>query len=155
MRPAPKPDSCRGCPAYEWGVGFVPPEFPARVVDQIAIGQGPGETEANFSQPFHPEAPAGRTLNRWLNAAGLQRTRTLITNVVWCWMPAGKPKGRPVGNREPTPEEIEFCRRAHLDPLLEQFPEQPRILLGAPATRSLLGVETVSKYNGTFVWKDN
>ena len=155
MRPAKKPSSCTGCPALNWGVGFVPPEVPVRQIDQILVGQGPGETEAKFSRPFHPEAPAGRTMTRWLNEAGLQRTRTLLTNVVWCWMPKAKPKGMPVGNREPTAPEISFCRSAHLDPFLKEYSEEiPRILVGAPAARSFLGVEAISKYNGTFVWRD-
>ena len=48
-----KPKACEKCPAYEWGVGFVPPEN--LTTHRFAlVGQGPGETEALTSRPFHP-----------------------------------------------------------------------------------------------------
>lgn len=152
----PKPPTCEGCPAYGWGVGFVPPEVPTRQRDLTVVGQGPGETEAHTSRPFHPDAPSGRMLTRWLHEAGWQRTRALITNVVWCWLPEAKPKGIPRGNRSPTAAEVHHCRRAHLDPLLATLqPNDLVVTVGAPATSSLLGVEKVSKYIGTINYRED
>ena len=156
MRPKPKPLVCMDCPAYSYGVGFVEPEVPKTQRDLTVVGQGPGETEALFSRPFHPEAPSGRMLTRWLNEAGFLRTRVLLTNVVWCWMPAAKPKGFPKGNREPTKAEISYCRRVHLDPLLATLGSDDLIVtVGAPATGSLLQIEGVSKYLGTFNYRED
>ena len=110
---ATKPNECKGCPAYTWGVGFVPPT--GSMDSPLAlVGQGPGEQEATFSRPFYPMAPSGSTLDRWLNKAGKSRTQMIVSNVVQCWLPKTKSKaGVPAGNRAPTTEETAYCWNAH------------------------------------------
>ena len=194
MSYTPKPSACEGCPAYSWGVGFVPPsrprfrrssgreptaleprsesvlaEYPtggllpeADSTHIVFVGQGPGETEARTSQPFHPNAPSGDLLTRWMYQAGLQRTEVLITNVVQCWLPKAKPNGTPVGNRDPKENEIKHCYAAHLRPLLEQYgflndnPDDRKVIVtvGAPASRTLLGDPKVERHLGTMVRRD-
>ena len=140
-----KPKSCTNCPAYEWGIGFVKPENVSQDTKFALIGQGPGEMEARFDRPFFPNAPSGRTLDRWLQGAGLRRSEALISNIVWCWLPARKPNGVPQGNRDPKPEETTYCSKHHLLPLLEDegytADDSLIVAVGAPATRALTKLE--------------
>lgn len=154
MAYAAKPPACQGCPAYTFGLGFVPPEIPTRHTELVVIGQGPGAAEAHSSRPFHPDAPSGGMLTRWLNEAGWQRSRVLLTNVVWCWLPKSKGPGHATGSRDPKVSEINYCKAAHWGPLLSRYPDTLTVTVGAPATRAILGVETVSKYVGTFNHKE-
>lgn len=188
MHPREKPPTCQGCPAYEWGVGFVPPEIPPAWSSDSScsssgseshtrgapalqsaggagvgrgrvalVGQGPGETEAKFSRPFHPNAPSGGLLTGWLYKAHTQRSQVLLTNVVWCWLPERKPRGFPVGNREPTAQEVSFCRERYLDPLLAKYLGGPRdvvVAVGAAAARTLLDDKKVDRHMGTMVWRN-
>ena len=149
-----KPMRCEGCPAYDWGEGFVTPENQGQPTKFALIGQGPGEGEARYGRPFHPSAPAGRTLSRWLSAAELGREEALITNIVWCWLPATRTNGLPKGNREPTQAEITHCRSRHLDPLLKEEGYHNEssfiVAVGAPATRSLTkGEGSMERYMGS------
>ena len=65
----------------------------------FVIGEGPGAEEDMQGLPF--VGPAGKYLDKWLDAIGLSRkTDTYIGNVVKC---------RPPGNRDPRPEEASAC----------------------------------------------
>lgn len=118
------------------------------------LGQGPGQQEAEFSQPFYPEAPSGSTLNYWLAKAGIPRVWCDIANLVWCWLPKTRKLGGPEGNRAPTKTESDFCWRAHTRPWLvaRKWDDSARLIIpvGAPASRKLLGKDQVSMYMGTF-----
>jgi uracil-DNA glycosylase family 4 len=141
-------------------VGFVPPSVPRSGSATIAfIGQGPGEIEAMYSIPFHPEAPAGKMLTEWIHLAGLQRTEVLITNGVWCWLPAAKPNGVPKGNRDPTRDEQDHCYRQHLHPLLTKLgfdqPDKWVFTVGASVSKYLLELDGSSeKHLGTVTVKE-
>jgi len=160
MKPAQKPPTCDGCPAQSYGVGWVAPEIPRHIQPTIAfVGQGPGETEALYSIPFHPEAASGKMLTEWIHLAGLQRTEVLITNLVWCWLPHHYERGVPKGSRNPEPEEADHCYRVHLYPLLERLgfgaPGKWVFTVGAPASEYLLELEGSSEpYLGTLTIKD-
>jgi uracil-DNA glycosylase family 4 len=150
----PKGPGCKGCPAEHYGVGFVAPTGP-RDAQLCVVGQGPGEMEARNDEPFYTEAPSGGMLTKWLYAAGFQRSDTLLTNLVWCWLPERKPNGIPQGNRNPRPAEIAHCRRVHLDPLLRVWKASaPRdrhsglVSVGIPAQDALFSVRG-EKYIGT------
>ncbi len=180
----PKPSGCDGCPARDWGVGFVPPELPRQRrssrqtetgegptlpgggvgsnVHVAFVGQGPGETEARTSIPFHPNAPSGDLLTRWMHSAGLQRSEVLVTNVVWCWLPKTKHNGVPMGNTDPKDGAIAHCLGAHLRPLLEEYgfvddqPDDRKVIVtvGAPASRTFLGDPKVERHLGTMVRRE-
>ncbi len=139
----PKPKACEGCPAYRWGVGFVPPEGPLGAKVAL-VGQGPGEQEAEFDRPFYEGAPSGWRLRNWLRQTRppLLEKACLFTNVVWCWLPKAKPGGVPKGNRAPTPAEVAYCTARHLLPLFATMPRLERVVaVGQPAAAFLLGPE--------------
>jgi uracil-DNA glycosylase family 4 len=135
---AVKPPACSGCPAAEWSVGFVPPTGPHAAAVAF-VGQGPGEAEAEFSVPFHPDAASGSRLSKWMHRSGWQRNDVLIGNVVQCWLPESKPGGRPRGNREPTRAEIASCWHRYVGPWLNSLPNLTNVVaVGVPAAKWLL-----------------
>lgn len=141
----PRPPSCAGCPAHESGhaVGFVPPTAaPCGEARWIVLGQGPGQQEAHFGEPFWPSAPSGRMLRDWLTEAGIDLRTVAFGNVVQCWLPATRMNGDlGKGSRPPTADEVRHCWRAHVGPWLHRTPHAAHILtVGAPATRFLLGL---------------
>jgi len=148
-----KPDTCQGCPAQDWGIGYVTwcgPSDP----DYIWIGQGPGEQEANTGVPFNPQAPAGWRLTHWMNRCGIPRTRSWLSNIVWCWLPKTKSdKGYAKKSRGPTRAEAQYCWDRHLGPLLHDLdPNVPIFTVGAPATKWILGMpwdKGADRYVGT------
>lgn len=93
----------------------------------VFVGEGPGEDEDRQGEPF--VGPAGKLLNRMLQAAGFNRETIYIANVVKC---------RPPGNRNPLPEEMTACQ-GYLFRQLTQI--QPRVIfaLGKIAITCLLG----------------
>jgi DNA polymerase len=122
-----KPDSCKGCAAYEAGHGFVPPSGPQDARLAI-VGQGPGADEAALGEPF--VGPAGRHLNKWLAKAGVPREKCAVSNVVWCHLP---------NNRKPTTKEIAHCWTAHVGPHLRSLPNLRVIVaVGAPAAQKFI-----------------
>jgi len=139
----PKPPACAGCPAYERGLGFVPPEPAAKTPRFVVVGQGPGEQEAQFSRPFYPHAPSGRLLRGWLAEAGIDPREVTIGNIVQCWLPKVKLSGD-LGrlSRAPTRAEVEFCYRTHWHGwLADAVGGGAHVLaVGAPAARFLLGL---------------
>jgi DNA polymerase len=92
------------------------------------IGEAPGRDEDEQGLPF--VGRAGQLLDRMLAAAGLDRTKVYITNVInW----------RPPQNREPTPEEAAACLpflRRHIELAAPEI----IVLLGAVAVRHVLGL---------------
>jgi DNA polymerase len=94
------------------------------------VGEGPGADEDASGRPF--VGRAGQLLTKIIEAMGRQRDDVYIANVVKC---------RPPENRTPEPDEIGSC----LPYLHEQIRQiNPRVIcaLGAPATKTLLGITT-------------
>lgn len=144
----PKPPSCIGCPAYEWGLSFVRPEGPL-TASVAVVGQGPGEVEAEYGRPFI--GPSGRMLDGWLQE---QRSKVWVGNLVWCWLPERKNEaGRGVGNRPPTKAEAAYCYQQHLGPALRELSPDVHLLpTGAEAVRFLYGLgadQPIEPYLGT------
>jgi uracil-DNA glycosylase family 4 len=149
---AQKHARCVGCVAEKWGQGFVPPEVGHDPV-LVVIGQGPGEQEALHSRPFHDQAPSGSMLNQWLYTAGIPRSKCILMNAVWCWLPEKFQNGLPRGNRAPTKAEKKECFIRHIQPyIIKEKLDSPRkewVTVGAAATQSVLGVEgSVEKLTG-------
>ncbi len=123
---------CRGCSLWQAATQTVFGEGPrdARV---MLVGEVPGDQEDRSGRPF---GPAGRLLDRALEAAGIERGDTYVTNAVkhFKWEPRGKRRL----HRRPSPAEIDACRpwlRMEIDlvhPLVI-------VCLGATASQSLLG----------------
>ena len=146
-----RPQSCEGCPANSWGVGWVPPAIPKKP-RMILVGQGPGQQDAWNSKPFFHLAPIGERLNKWLYRSGISRTQLAIGNLIQCWLPKVKRQGSPDGNREPTRAEVQWCWNAHVGPWLNSGEELIVVPVGVPATRFLLGIpegKGAEKFLGT------
>ncbi len=100
--------------------------------DIFFCGEAPGADEEEQGEPF--VGKAGQLLNKMIKAMGLEREQVYIGNIM-NWRPQLPTR---VGNRPPTPEEIEFC----LPYLKAQVAVvQPKLIvaLGATAAKGLLG----------------
>jgi uracil-DNA glycosylase len=137
---------CRACPLWEHATQTVFGEGApgARV---MLVGEQPGDQEDKQGRPF--VGPAGRVLDEALEAAGIDRGATYVTNAVkhFKWVARGKRRI----HAKPTWTEQMACR-----PWLEGELEavQPRVLvcLGATAAQSLLGKQfRVTKERGRWL----
>jgi uracil-DNA glycosylase family protein len=124
---------CRGCELYRRGTQTVFGEgLPhARV---MLVGEQPGHEEDLAGRPF--VGPAGRLLDRALQAAGLARDEVYVTNAVkhFKWEPRGKRRI----HAKPSQSEIAACR-PWLDAELEAIRPAVVVCLGATAAQALLG----------------
>ena len=139
-------EGCRACDLYKRGTQTVFGEGP-RKAEVMMVGEQPGDAEDIAGHPF--VGPAGRLLDRALEAAGIDRGRVYVTNVVkhFKWEPRGKRRI----HAKPNGAEITACR-----PWLETEIAlvKPRVLvcLGATAAQALLGrTFKVSQQRGRFV----
>jgi DNA polymerase len=96
-RIAKEVSNCQKCALYHSRKKSVPGEGPADS-EIMFIGEGPGFHENEQGRPF--VGAAGQFLDELLAAAGLERPKVWIGNVVKC---------RPPGNRDPLPEELAAC----------------------------------------------
>jgi uracil-DNA glycosylase len=137
---------CQACDLWKRGTQTVFGEGPAPA-DAMFVGEQPGNDEDLAGRPF--VGPAGRLFDQALAEAGIDRSRTYVTNVVkhFKWEPRGK---RRIHSR-PDAGEITACR-----PWLEAEIEvvRPRVIvcLGATAAQALLGrTFRVTRQRGEFV----
>ncbi|MGZ7274474.1 uracil-DNA glycosylase family protein, partial [Streptococcus pyogenes] len=70
---------CQACDLYKRGTQTVFGEG-ARKADLIFVGEQPGDQEDLVGKPF--VGPAGKLLDRGLEAAGIDRSSVYVTNVV-------------------------------------------------------------------------
>jgi DNA polymerase len=124
---------CRACELWERATQTVFGEGPARA-DVMLVGEQPGHEEDLAGHPF--VGPAGRLLDEALRAAGLDRARVYVTNVVkhFNWEPRGKWRI----HKKPTAWQVRACRPWLMSELAAV---RPRIVvcLGATAAQALLG----------------
>lgn len=124
---------CTACPLYRSATQTVFGEGPEGAVAML-VGEQPGDAEDIAGHPF--VGPAGKLLDRCLAEAGIDRSRTYITNVVkhFKWVPRGTRRI----HSKPGTVEIEACF-----PWLEAeiTAVGPRIIvaLGATAAQALFG----------------
>jgi uracil-DNA glycosylase len=126
---------CRACPLWRDATQTVFGGGAARAALML-VGEQPGDREDLAGRPF--VGPAGRLLDRALEAAGIEPGRTYKTNVVkhFKWTARGK---RRIHQR-PSKGEIEACR-PWLDAELERVRPDVVALLGATAAQALLGAQ--------------
>jgi DNA polymerase len=138
--------SCRACPLWAnatqtvFGAG----DPHARV---MLVGEQPGDEEDRKGLPF--VGPAGRLLDRALEAAGIDREHVYVTNAVkhFKWQLRGKRRI----HKTPAQREIDACRQ-WLEGEIAAV--RPRVIgcLGATAARAILGPDfRVSTMRGKFV----
>jgi len=137
---------CRACELWEKGTKTVFGEG-SKSARLMLIGEQPGDQEDKIGRPF--VGPAGRILDRALEAAGIDRNDVYVTNVVkhFNWEPRGKWRI----HKKPRPQHIAACR-PWLD--IEVAIVKPRavVLLGATAAQALLGATfRVTKHRGELI----
>jgi uracil-DNA glycosylase family protein len=98
------------------------------------VGEQPGDQEDRKGRPF--VGPAGRELDRALEAVGIPRDDVYITNVVKHFK--FEERGRRRIHQTPKRFEIDACL-PWLDKELELVQPEALVLLGATAAKGLLG----------------
>jgi DNA polymerase len=124
---------CRGCPLWRPATQTVFGEGRARA-RAVLVGEQPGDREDREGRPF--VGPAGRELDRGLEAAGIDRTAVYVTNVVKHF--AFEERGRRRLHRTPKRFEVEACKPWLVEELKAVRPEAV-VILGATAGKALLG----------------
>lgn len=142
--------SCQGCVLYQAATQtvFGDGDPDARVV---LLGEQPGDQEDRQRQPF--VGPAGRLLDRALDEAGIDRSRTYVTNAVKHFKFARAARGKRRLHKTPTWTEIVACR-PWLVAELEALDPELLVCLGATAAKAVLGPAfKVSEHRGElFPW---
>jgi uracil-DNA glycosylase family protein len=124
---------CRGCHLWRGATQTVFGEGLKRARVML-VGEQPGDKEDQAGKPF--VGPAGRELDRGLEAAGIARDEAYVTNVVKHFK--FEERGRRRIHQTPKRFEIEACK-PWLDAELDTVEPQAVVLLGATAAKALLG----------------
>jgi DNA polymerase len=124
---------CRACDLWERGTQTVFGEGPPRATVML-IGEQPGNEEDLTGHPF--VGPAGRLLDRALEAAGIDRRAVYVTNAVkhFKWEARGKRRI----HQKPNAGEVRACR-PWLEAEIAAVRPAAIVCLGATAAQSLLG----------------
>ncbi|MGH9612943.1 MAG: UdgX family uracil-DNA binding protein [Bryobacteraceae bacterium] len=137
---------CRGCDLYRFATQTVFGEghSPGRI---MLVGEQPGDQEDVQGHPF--VGPAGKLLDRALEAAGVAREEVYVTNAVKHFKFEREGKRRI--HKKPGAPEISACR-----PWLEAEVETVRpkliVCMGATASQSVLGrAVRIQKERGSFL----
>jgi uracil-DNA glycosylase len=124
---------CRGCHLWRGATQTVFGEGLKRS-HVMFVGEQPGDQEDRQGRPF--VGPAGRELDRALEAVGIARDDVYITNVVKHFK--FQERGRRRIHQTPKRFEIDACR-PWLDEELRVVHPSALVLLGATAAKALLG----------------
>jgi DNA polymerase len=135
--------ACRRCALWKPATQTVFGEGPADA-QLMFVGEQPGDQEDLAGRPF--VGPAGQLFDRALAVAGIDRTRSYVTNAVKHFK--FEPRGKRRIHAKPRTPEIEACHwwidqeRMILKPTVT-------VALGATAARALLGrVVTIGRSRG-------
>jgi uracil-DNA glycosylase family protein len=124
---------CRGCHLWRGATQTVFGEGLKRARVML-VGEQPGDKEDLAGKPF--VGPAGRELDKGLEAAGIARDEAYVTNVVKHFK--FEERGRRRIHQTPKRFEIEACK-PWLAAELEAVDPDALVLLGATAAKALLG----------------
>lgn len=124
--------ACRVCPLWKDATQAVPGEGVSHQPLLALVGEQPGDQEDLAGHPF--VGPAGKVLDRALEAAGIDRAEIFVTNAVRHFK--HEPRGKRRLHKRPNAGEIEACRwwvKHELDLV------KPKLIvaLGATAVQSL------------------
>jgi DNA polymerase len=119
--------SCVACPELAATRTQVVVGSAAAGARMLLVGEAPGATEDEAGEPFIGRG--GRLLDELLSAAGLDRGRVAVSNVLKC---------RPPANRTPTPAEMGRCRH-WLDDQVHVVGPDVVVTLGGTAARWAFG----------------
>jgi uracil-DNA glycosylase len=126
-------NGCRGCHLWRGATQTVFGEGLKRS-RLMLVGEQPGDQEDRQGKPF--VGPAGKELDRGLDAAGIARSDAYVTNVVKHFK--FEERGRRRIHQTPKRFEIDACR-PWLDEELRVVEPEALVLLGATAAKALLG----------------
>jgi uracil-DNA glycosylase len=141
--------SCQACPLWRRATQTVFGAGP-RGARFMLVGEQPGDQEDRAGQPF--VGPAGKLLATALEAAGIDRSATYVTNAVkhFKWKAAGD-RGKRRIHEKPNRAEVSACRPWLLAEIEAVAPEVI-VCLGATAAQSLLGPSfRVTRQRGVLV----
>src|SRR4051794_30611250 len=124
---------CRGCPLFEPATQTVFGEGP-RSARIMLVGEMAGDREDREGRPF--VGPAGRELDRALEAAGIDRAQVYVTNVVKHFK--FEERGKRRIHQTPRKGEIDACM-PWLDTEIKLIRPSGLVTLGATAAKALLG----------------
>jgi uracil-DNA glycosylase len=124
---------CRGCHLWRPATQTVFGEG-LRRSRVMLVGEQPGDQEDRQGRPF--VGPAGRELDRALEAAGIARDEAYVTNVVKHFK--FEERGRRRIHQTPRRFEIDACR-PWLDEELRLVEPEALVTLGATAAKALFG----------------
>ncbi|MBU8821111.1 UdgX family uracil-DNA binding protein [Mycolicibacterium goodii] len=138
-------DRCRGCGLYRDATQAV---FGAggRSARMMMIGEQPGDKEDLAGLPF--VGPAGRLLDRALEAADIDREQLYVTNAVKHFKFARAAGGKRRIHKTPSRTEVVACRPWLIAEMTSVEPDVV-VLLGATAAKALLGNDfRVTQHHG-------
>jgi uracil-DNA glycosylase family protein len=140
---------CRGCHLWRGATQTVFGE--GRKSSRVMfVGEQPGDREDREGEPF--VGPAGRELDRGLEAAGIERADAYVTNVVKHFK--FEERGRRRIHQTPKRFEIDACK-PWLDAELEVVKPEALVIMGAIAARALLGGSfRVTQHRGELLESD-
>ena len=137
---------CKGCDLWKRGTQAVFGE--GRVgAEVMMVGEQPGDQEDLQGRPF--VGPAGRVLDKALEAAGIARDDVYVTNVVkhFKWEPRGKRRI----HKKPSGMQIAACR-PWFDEEVKAVKPKVIVCLGATAAQALIGRDfKVTKSRGKLI----
>jgi uracil-DNA glycosylase len=137
---------CRACELWERATQTVFGEG-AKSAGLVLVGEQPGDREDREGQPF--VGPAGRILDEALGAAGIDRERVFVTNVVkhFRWRPSGKRRL----HERPNASHVRACR-PWLDLELGIIGPRVVVALGATAAQAIIAPDfRVTEDRGTII----
>src|SRR6185503_5380358 len=142
--------NCRDCPLWAnatqtvFGAG----DPHARV---MLVGEQPGDEEDRKGLPF--VGPAGRLLDRALEAAGVEREHLYVTNAVkhFKWQAAGRKSGKRRLHKTPAQREVDACHQ-WLEGEIASVKPHVIVALGSTAAKAVISKDfKVSVQRGQFV----
>jgi uracil-DNA glycosylase family protein len=140
---------CRGCHLWENATQTVFGEG-RKAARVMLVGEQPGDREDREGKPF--VGPAGRELDRGLEAAGIVRADAYVTNVVKHFK--FEERGKRRIHATPKRFEIDACK-PWLEEELRQVQPHALVLLGATAAKAILGSSfRVTKQRGELLESD-
>jgi uracil-DNA glycosylase len=140
---------CQACDLYKCGTQTVFGEGRA-TARAMLVGEQPGDSEDKLGRPF--VGPAGKLLDKALEAAGIDRDLVYVTNVVkhFKWVPRGKRRL----HEKPNAREIAACR-PWLEAEIAVVKPRVLVLLGATAAQAILGrTFKVTQHRGEILASD-
>jgi DNA polymerase len=140
---------CRGCHLWRPATQTVFGEGRKSSLLML-VGEQPGDREDGAGKPF--VGPAGRELDRGLEAAGIERRDAYLTNVVKHFK--FEERGKRRIHQTPKRFEIDACQ-PWLEAELDVVKPEALVLLGAVAAKALLGSSfKVTQHRGELLDSD-